>query len=563
LKNLSRRDFSKAIIAATAVGGLAPGYSLTARGGTGPENSLSTASPVFDSQMVKIADYVEHFEIKSDNAYSNARLALLDALACGFLALPFPECVKMLGPIAPGTVVPNGARVPGTEFELDPVAAAFNIGCMVRWQDFSDESPNGHAGHPSDNLGGVLASADYLSRVRVAKGKAPLVMRDVLTALTKAYEIECVRGLDLHVCTNPGLETGWLVKVATAAVVTKMFGGTWQEILNAVSQAFVDLTSLRLYRDPPTQGTRKSWGGADSASRGVWLALITLKGEMGYPTALTAKKEGVYDVLFNGVPFELLRPYGSWAIENNIFKVSFPAGTDVQSALEAAARLRPLVKDRLDDIEKVTLTTFRDSWSWSPTSGEQLQPLTNSAARDHSLQYSVAVVLIFGNITWDAYSDRVAADPRIDALRAKMVVVVDKQWGADSLDPNKYTKENAIQIQFKDGTRTPKVDIQYPLGHPIRRAEAIPLLMQKFKTSLGLRFSAKQQDRILSTCLDQKTLESTPVNEFMEAFVTPENPVRASKIAFGDTFAGIMSTPAEREEFNPRLIDTHSRRKSV
>jgi 2-methylcitrate dehydratase PrpD len=256
---------------------------------------------------------------------------------------------------------------------------------------------------------------------------------------------------------------------------------------------------------------------------------------MGYPTALTAKKEGVYDVLFKGVPFELLRPYGSWAIENNIFKVSFPAGTDVQSALEGAAKLRPLVKDRLDDIEKITLTTFRDSWSWNPTSGEKLQPLTNSAARDHSLQYSVAVVLIFGNITWDAYSDRVAADPRIDALRAKMVVVVDKQWGADALDPNKYTKENAIQIQFKDGTSAPKVDLQYPLGHPSRRDEAIPLLMQKFRTSLGLRFSAKQQDRILSICLDQKTLEATPVNEFMDTFVTPENPARVSKIAFGDT----------------------------
>jgi 2-methylcitrate dehydratase len=525
MKNLSRREFGKAMIATASVAGLAAGYSGPTQGRIGSGNSPSPATDPqsgTDSVLAQIADYVDRFDIKSQEAYSTSRLSLLDSLACGFEALTFPACTKMLGPVVPGTRVPNGARVPGTELELDPVLAAFNIGLLERWMDYSDETPMGagpdasHGGHPSDNVGGVLATADYLSRVRVAQGKAPLVMRDVLTSMIKAYEIQGVLGLDKS-AVHFGLDNVWLAKVATAAVVTKMLGGNREEIVNAASQAFVDVASLRLYRDEPTWGTRKSWAGGDATSRGVWLALITLKGEMGYPTALTAKTRGVYDALFNGHPFKLQRPYGSYIAETVLFKVSFPVEYGIQSAVECAFKLHPLVKDRLNDIEKITLNTHGDMWTRMGV--RQPQPLTNPAARDHSLQYATAVALIFGTLKGTDYEDRVAADPRIDALRTKMIVIRDKQYAEDYVDPEKLSRANAIQIQFKDGTSTEKVEIQYPLGHHRRRAEAIPLLMDKFKNSLALRFPVKQQEKILSMCQRQETLEATPVNEFMEAFM--------------------------------------------
>jgi 2-methylcitrate dehydratase len=543
MKNISRRNFSK-VVAATAVAGWATGYLPPARGGIAPGNSQLMASPVPDLQggpdsvLVQIADYVDRYEIKSENAYSTAHLMVLDSLACGFYALSYPECTKMLGPIVPGTVVPNGVRVPGTEFELDPVEATFNIGSMVRWMDFSDEGQRGTGqgavtpGHTSDNLAGVLASADYLSRVRVAQGKAPLVMRDVLTSLIKAYEVQGAVGINgSHRPDN--LDYVWWTKISTAAVVTKMFGGTWQEIVNATSQAFVDATTLRLFRDQFTYGTRKSWNAAEASSRGVWLALITLRGEMGYPFALTAKKVGMYDVLFDGKPFQLA-PLGTYTMEHSLFKPLYPTEIAIQPMMECAVKLHPLVKDRLGDIEKITLSTYSDNWSRMRDESVLLkpEPLTNAAARDHDIKYGTAIGLIFGNLTWDDYQDRVAVDPRIDALRAKMVIDVDKQWTADS-ESEKASWPAAIQIQFKDGTLTDKVEVQYPLGHPRRRAEAIPVLTEKFKTSLGLRFPAKQQERILSICLHQETFDATPVNEFMEAFVTPENPLRASKIEFG------------------------------
>jgi 2-methylcitrate dehydratase len=531
--NISRRNFGKAM-AATTLGGLAAGYSSLARGGMTPVNSLLIPSPVTeleggpDSVLAQIADYVERFEIKSEQAYSTAHLVVLDSLACGFYALSYPACTKMLGPIVPGTVVPNGVRIPGTEFELDPVEAAFDIGCMVRWMDFSDESQRGTGpgavppGHPSDNLAGVLASADYLSRLRVAQGVVPLVMRDVLTALIKAYEVQGVVGVNN--LRPPGVDYVWWTKIATAAVVTKMFGGTWQQIVNAVSQAFVDLTTLRLFRDQFTYGTRKSWNAADASSRGVRLALISLKGEMGYPTALTAKTRGVYDVLFNGKPFQI-GPFGTDTVEHVLFKPLYPTQVPTQAMLECAVKLHPLVKDRVDDIEKITLTTYSNSWSRMRDESVFVkpEPLTNPAARDHDLKYGTAVGLIFGNLTWDDYQDRVAADPRIDALRAKMVIYVNKQWVADS-ESAKASWPGAIQIQFKDGTRTENIEVQYPLGHPRRRAEAIPVLIEKFKTSLAPRFTAKQQERILSLCLDQKTFDTTPVNEFMEALAISKNP---------------------------------------
>ena len=519
MKSLSRRDFGKTV-ATGSMGGWAAGFSPLLGGGIAA-NPLLMSSPTPnprpgpDAVLVQIADYVEHFEIKSEEAYSTARLSLMDSLGCGLEALSYPACTKLLGPIIPGTVVPNGSRVPGTEFVLDPVEAAFNIGCIVRWLDFSDSDRAGaEGGHPSDNLGGVLASADYLSRSRIAQGKVPLVMRDVLTAMVKAYEIQGVLSLE-NGFNRVGLDHVVLVKVATTAVVTKMLGGTWEEIVNAVSQAWVDNSSLRTYRQYPNTGSRKSWAGGDATSRGVRLALITLKGEMGYPSVLTAKTWGFYDVLFKGQSFKLQRPYGSYVAENVLFKVSFPGELHGQTAAECAVKLHPLVKDRLDDIEKVTVSTQENAIRIIDKTG----PLANPADRDHCLQYMTAIGLIFGNLTAADYEDRVAADPRIDALRAKMVVVEDKQYSVDYLDHEKHSVANAIQIQFKDGTRSEKVEVQYPIGHHRRRAEAIPLLVEKFKTNLALRFPAKQQEMILALCLDQKRLEATPVSEFMDEFV--------------------------------------------
>jgi 2-methylcitrate dehydratase len=534
MKYLSRRNFGKAM-AATAVGGLAAGSSLLARGGIAPGTSLLMASPAPDLQggpdlpLAEIADYVDRYEIKSEEAYSISRLSLLDALAAGFYALSHPDCTKMLGPVVPGTVVPNGARVPATDFELDPVVAAFNISTMGRWLDYTDTAPLGTGptkslspGHPADNLGGILASADYLSRVRVAQGKAPLVMRDVLTYLIKAYEIQGVLGLDKST-DNILIDYSYRIKIATAPVVTKMFGGTWDEIVNAASQAFVDLGCLGIGRHPPNTGNRQGWAGADGTSKGVWLALITLKGEMGYPHVLTAKG-GVYETLFNGKPFKLQRPYGSYVAENVLFKPSFPTQISTQTALECAAKLYPVVKNRLDDIAKITIDSFVDMWSWG---SDKVPRLTNPAAREHELQYVTAVGLIFGKLTTDDYEDRVAADPRIDALRAKMVIVINEQWKGQS-----HAWPIAIQIQYKDGTRSEKVEVLDPLGDPRRRAEAIPLMAEKFKASLDPWFPAKQKERILSLCLDPKRMEATPVNEFMEAFVIPNNPLRTSRIEF-------------------------------
>jgi 2-methylcitrate dehydratase len=531
-KKTSRRDFGKAIAAMALGTWTANNSSAPHRIGQGKSQSSVTPVPTVqdrpDSVLVQIADYVERFEVKSETAYSTAHLLVLDSIACGLYALSYPACTKMLGPVVPGTVVPNGVKIPGTDFELDPIEAAFNIGCMVRWMDFSDEAQRGTwpgavpPGHTSDNLGGVLASAAYLSRVRVAEGKESMVMREVLTALIKAYEVQGAVGINN--LRPPGVDYVWWTNVATAAVVTKMFGGNWQQIINAVSQAFADLTTLRLFRDQFTYGTRKSWNSADATSRGVRLAFISLKGEMGYPTVLTAKRVGVYDVLFNGKPFEL-GSFGTNTVENVLFKPLYPTQVPTQSVLECAVKLYPVVKGRLDDIEKITLSTYSESWSRIRDESVFVkpEPLTSPAARDHDLKYGAAVGLIFGNLTWDDYQDDVAADPRIDALRAKMVIYVDRQWKADS-ESAKASWPGAIQIEFKDGTRTEKVEIQYPIGHPRRRSEAIPALLNKFTNSLRSRFPAKQQERILSLCLDQKTFEATPVTEFMDVFAKRYSP---------------------------------------
>ncbi len=469
--------------------------------------------PAPDREIVDIADYVLDYRITSALAYSTARYCLMDTIGCGLEALSYPACTKLLGPVVPGTVVPNGARVPGTQFVLDPVTAAFNIGCIIRWLDFNDAWFGRNGAHPSDNLGGILASADYLSRQNIAKGKEPLIVRDVLTAMIKAHEIEGVLALD-NDFRSTGIDHVLLVKVASTAVVTGLLGGTREEIINAVSNAWIDGHPLGTYRRSPNTGSRKSWAAGDATSRGVRLALMALTGEMGYPSALTAKTWGFYDVLFRGEHLRFQRPYGSYVMENVLFKITYPAGFHGQSAAECAIKLHPVVKDRLDDIAKVEMWTHRMANTLIKSG-----PLHNPADRDHCLQYIAAIGMIFGRLAAPDYEDDVAADPRIDRLRETMLVSIDERYTSDLLDPDKRSNAHAIKVHFKDGTSTDKVEVEYPLGHPRRRKEGIPLLEAKFRTNLARRFPPKQQKLILELCADQQVLEATPVNEFVELFL--------------------------------------------
>jgi 2-methylcitrate dehydratase len=404
--------------------------------------------------------------------------------------------------------------VPGTSFQLDPVMAAFNIGCMIRWLDFNDTWVAAEWGHPSDNLGGILASADYLSRVNLAARKKTLLMRDVLAAMIKAHEIQGVIALE-NSFNRVGLDHVLLVKVASTAVVTALLGGTREDIINALSNAWIDGPSLRTYRHAPNTGSRKSWAAGDATSRAVRLALMTLSGEMGYPSALSAKTWGFYDVMFKGEPFRFPRKYGSYVMENVLFKISFPAEFHAQTAVESAVTLHPKVRDRLPDIKKVVITTHESALRIIDKKG----PLSNPADRDHCIQYMTAIGLIKGNLTALDYEDEVARDPRIDALRAKMVCVEKKQWSRDYLDPKKRSIANAVQVFFKDGSKSENVEVEYPVGHRRRRKEGIPLLKAKYQTNLARRFPAKQQTAILDLCNDQRRLEATPVPEFVDLFV--------------------------------------------
>ncbi|TMG93026.1 MAG: bifunctional 2-methylcitrate dehydratase/aconitate hydratase, partial [Betaproteobacteria bacterium] len=430
---------------------------------------VSNVRPRPDRVLVDIADYASKSEIGGAEAYDTARLCLMDTLGCGLEALEYPACTKLLGPLVPGTAVEKGARVPGTRFELDPVQAAFNIGAMIRWLDFNDTWLAAEWGHPSDNLGGILAVADWLSR-----NGAPLVMRDVLTAMIKAHEIQGVIALQ-NSFNRVGLDHVVLVKVASTAVVSNLLGLSREAIINAVSHAWVDGHSLRTYRHAPNTGSRKSWAAGDATSRAVRLALIAKTGEMGYPSVLTAKTWGFYDVLFRGKPFRFPRRYGSYVMENVLFKISFPAEFHAQTAVEAAVELHPEVKGRLADIKKIEIVTHESAIRIIDKKG----PLNNPADRDHCIQYMVAIGLIKGNLTAPDYEDGVARDPRIDALRAKMVCIENKRYSRDYLDPRKRSIANQLQIFFKDGTKTRKVAVEYPLGHRRRRNEGIPLLEEK------------------------------------------------------------------------------------
>ncbi|WP_199033057.1 bifunctional 2-methylcitrate dehydratase/aconitate hydratase [Ralstonia sp. ASV6] len=478
---------------------------------------VANIRPKPDKVIVDIVDYVTKSKLTSKTAYETARHCLLDTLGCGLEALSYPACTKLLGPIVPGTIVPNGAKVPGTQFQLDPVQAAFNIGAMIRWLDFNDTWLAAEWGHPSDNLGGILAVADWLSRTNLANGKKPLVMRDVLTAMIRAHEIQGCIALE-NAFNKVGLDHVVLVKVATTAVVGQLLGLSRDEIINAVSLAWVDGQSLRTYRHAPNTGSRKSWAAGDATSRGVRLALMAKTGEMGYPSALTAKEWGFYDVSFKGQPFKFQRKYGTYVMENVLFKISFPAEFHAQTAAEAAITLhKALAKagKTIDDIDRITIRTHEAALRIIDKQG----PLNNPADRDHCIQYMVAVPLIFGRLTAEDYEDNVARDPRIDALREKIVCVEDKQFTQDYHDPEKRSIANAITVQFKDGKALKEVVVEYPIGHKRRRKESMPLLVEKFRTNLARRFPARQQDAILAVSLNQQTLEAMPVNAYVDLYV--------------------------------------------
>lgn len=475
---------------------------------------ISNVRPKPDAVITDIADYASKTKISSAEAYNTARLCLMDTLGCGFEALSYPACTKLMGPVVPGATMTNGAKVPGTSFQLDPVMAAFNIGCMIRWLDFNDTWLAAEWGHPSDNLGGILAMADYLSRQAIAAGKKPLTMRDVLTGMIKAHEIQGVIALE-NSFNRVGLDHVLLVKVASTAVVSSLMGLNREEIINAVSNAWIDGQSLRTYRHAPNTGSRKSWAAGDATSRAVRLSLMAAKGEMGYPSGLSAKGWGFYDVLFKGKPFQFTRKYGSYVMENVLFKISFPAEFHAQTAVECAVQLHPQVKNRLADIKKVVITTHESAIRIIDKKG----PLNNPADRDHCIQYMAAIGLIKGNLTAADYEDDVAHDPRVDQLRDKMECVEHKPWSKDYLDPQKRSIANAIQVFFKDGSKTANVVVEYPVGHRRRRKEGVPLLEAKFRTNLARKFPEKQRAAIYALCQDQKKLEATPVNEFVDLMV--------------------------------------------
>jgi 2-methylcitrate dehydratase len=475
----------------------------------------SAERPPPDPLLTAIATYARNFTIQSELAYETARYCLMDTLACGFLALRYPSCRRMLGPVVPGAVIAGGARVPGTSFELDPVQAAFNIGAMIRWLDFNDTWLAAEWGHPSDNLGGILAVADYLSRLAVMEGRSPPVVRDVLTAMIKAHEIQGVLALE-NSFNRVGLDHVLLVRIASTAVVASFLGASEAQVVNAVSNAWIDGGALRTYRHAPNTGSRKSWAAGDATSRGVRLALIALTGEMGYPSALSAKTWGFSDVLFKGKPLVLAQPFGSYVMENVLFKISYPAEFHAQTAVEAAMRLHPKVKDRLGEIERIVIETQEPGVRIIDKVGK----LANPADRDHCIQYMVAVPLIFGRLTAADYEDAVAADARIDTLRAKTEVRENPAFTRDYYAPDKRYIGNAVQVFFRDGSATERVAVDFPVGHRRRRAEGWPLLRNKFHASIGAHFKPKQAERIKALFATGAELDALPVNELMAVMVT-------------------------------------------
>lgn len=472
--------------------------------------SEENVKPDYDEVLVEIADYVLNYEIESNEAYETARLCLIDTLGCGILALNFPECTKCLGPVVPGAILPDGARVPGTDYELDPVRAAFCISTMNRWLDFNDTWLAAEWGHPSDNLGAILAVADYVSRLNLQQGKESLLMQDVLTAMIKAHEIQGCMALE-NSFNQVGLDHVVLVKLASAAVVGKLLGGNKDMLLRVLSQVFVDGQSLRTYRHAPNAGSRKSWAAGDAAARAVSLALMTKTGEMGYPSVLTAKTWGFYDVLFRGKAFTFQRPFGSYVMENVLFKLAYPAEFHAQTAVECAVKLHETMADRLEDIKRIELVTHESAIRIISKQG----PLHNPADRDHCLQYMVAIALLYGELRAEHYEDEAANDSRIDRLRDKMQVSENEQFSNDYHDPKKRSIANSIQIFFKDGSATEKVTVEYPIGHKRRRKEGMPVLLEKFKNNMQTQYTLSQTEKLLDAMQDVHELAEMSVVDFM------------------------------------------------
>lgn len=471
--------------------------------------SLKTIDPI----LKQIADYTHDFTITNKEAYQTARIALADALGCAILSLNYKACTKLLGPIISEIIVPNGSRVPGTSFILDPIQAAFNIGTMIRWLDFNDTWLAAEWGHPSDNIGGLLAVSDFLSQKKIKNGEKPLLIGDLLTAMIKAYEIQGGLGL-LNSFNKIGFDHVIFVKVATTAVATQLLGGTYQQIVDAVSNAWIDTGPLRTYRHAPNTGSRKSWAAGDASSRGVFLSMLTMRGEMGYPQALTAKRWGLFDVLFQGKPFAFERPFSSYVMENILFKVNFPAEFHAQTAVECAIHLHPLIKNRIHEIDKITIETQESAIRIIDKTG----PLNNPADRDHCLQYMVSIALLKGKLSAEDYEDEATQDPHIDILREKMEILDNPFFTQDYLDPNKRSIANAIKIHFVDGSSTPRIVQEYPMGHRLRRKEAAPLLFEKFEDNLSTVFSKDKTREFLSLFQDHQRLINMPINSLMSLF---------------------------------------------
>ena len=470
--------------------------------------------PGFDGLISEIANYVSNYEIKSDLALDTARNCLIDTIGCGLLALQFPACTKMLGPIVKDTKVPFGVRVPGTNYELDPVKGAFDIGCIVRWLDYNDTWLAAEWGHPSDNLGAILSVCDFVSQQSVANAKDPLTMRTVLESMIMAHEVQGVLALE-NSFNKVGLDHVILVKVASTAVATKLLGGSIDQIKDAVSQAWVDGQSLRTYRHAPNAGSRKSWAAGDATSRAVRLAMITMSGEMGYPGVLSAPVWGFEDVSFDGEKLSLPQPFETYVMENILFKISFPAEFHAQTAVEAAVKLHEEIKDKIDEIKSVEITTHESAIRIISKVGE----LNNPADRDHCLQYMVAIGLLKGNLVAEDYEDDVAADPRVDQLREMMEIEENQRFSQEYHEPDKRSIANAIQIFYKDGTTSDQVAVEYPIGRRRRREEGIPILEDKFARNLAVRFPQGRVNEIFEMCVDLDRLIETPVNEFMDKLV--------------------------------------------
>jgi len=474
--------------------------------------------PDYDHVIKEIADYVISFEIQSDLALDTARNCLIDTIGCGLLALKFPACTKMLGPVVEGSSVPFGVRVPGTTFKLDPIKGAFDIGCIIRWLDYNDTWLAAEWGHPSDNLGAILAIADFISQKNISEGKEPLKMKIVLESMIMAHEIQGVLALK-NSFNKVGLDHVVLVKVASTAIVTKLMGGSKDQIMDAVSHAWVDGQSLRTYRHAPNAGSRKSWAAGDATSRAVRLAMITLSGEMGYPGVLSAPVWGFEDVSFKGEKLSLPQPFDTYVMENILFKISFPAEFHAQTAVEAAVTLHSLVKDRLDDIKTIDVTTHESAIRIISKVGD----LNNPADRDHCLQYMIAIGLLKGDLVAEDYEDDVASDPRVDALREKMVISEDERYSTEYHEADKRSIANKIQIHFNDGSSTDAIEVEYPIGHKRRREEGIPVLEQKFLKNLQITYDSDKCEQIYSLCTNQDDLENISVTEFQELFTVDAN----------------------------------------